>query len=159
MALLLDIFGYLTVVLRGFTLTAQSATVGGVFFLAFVARPFRAQLGHAGGDIERRCRIVLGIAAAAFALFEALTIVLEAAVLMGSLDIGVGEALGAGFAIADIVVLAAALVIAVLCWAPLTRGTMAALLALVAIALVAQVGTSHAAAQLDDRVPLGLADF
>lgn len=159
MALLLDIFGYLTVVLRGLTLAAQSATVGGVFFLALVARPFGGELGRAGGDIERRCRIALGIAAAVFALCEALTVLLQAAVLMGSLDIGAGEALSAGFAIADLVVLAAALVIAFLCWTPPAGGAVAALVALALIALAAQVETSHAAAQLDDRVPLGIADF
>src|SRR6185437_2611831 len=118
MALLLDIFGYLTVVLRGLTLAAQSATVGGIVFLALVARPFRASLGPAGDDIERRCRIALGIASLAFALTEALTILLQAAVLMGSLGFGVSEVLGAGFAEADLVVLAAALVIAALCRVP-----------------------------------------
>jgi copper resistance protein D len=159
MALLLDIFGYLTVVLRGLTLAAQSATVGGVVFLALVARPFRASLGPAGDDIERRCRIALCIAALAFALAEALTILLQAAVLMGSLQIGAGEALSAGFAEADFVVLAAALVIAGLSRMASSRGTMIALGALALIALAAQVATGHAAARLDDRVPLGLADF
>jgi putative copper resistance protein D len=159
MALLLDIFGYLTIVLRGITLAAQSATVGGVVFLALVARPFRASLGRAGEDIERRCRGVLGVAALVFALTEALAVLLQGAVLMGSLDIGMGEVLSAGFAKADFVVLAAALLIAILSRAALSRGVMAALVALALIALGAQVATSHAAAQLDDRVPLGLADF
>ena len=37
MALLLDIFGFLSVVLRGIVLSAQSLVLGGIFFLALLA--------------------------------------------------------------------------------------------------------------------------
>jgi putative copper resistance protein D len=39
MARLLQIFGFLSVLLRGATLTSQSLTIGGIVFLVFVARP------------------------------------------------------------------------------------------------------------------------
>ena len=39
MTTLLDIFGYLTVVLRGFDLAAQTILVGSVSFVLFVAVP------------------------------------------------------------------------------------------------------------------------
>ena len=159
MGLLVDIFGYLTVVLRGLTLAAQSGTIGGIAFLALVARPFAASLGAPGALIERRCRIFLACSAVAFALAAALTILLEAAVLMGSLDLSLADTLGAGFARANLVIIAAALLIALLCRARLSRQTTIALVALGVIALTAQVATGHAAARLDGRVALGLADF
>ena len=37
MSLLIDLFGYLSVVIHGLTITAQSMTLGGVLFLALVA--------------------------------------------------------------------------------------------------------------------------
>lgn len=159
MGLLVDIFGYLTVVLRGLTLAAQSATIGGIVFLALVARPFAPSLGPAGAAIERRCRIVLACSAVAFALAAALTIALEAAILMGSLDLSLADTLGAGFARADLVIIGAAIVIALLCGARSSLQTTIALAALGIIALTAQVATGHAAARLDDRAALGLADF
>src|SRR5665213_2490491 len=159
MGLLVDIFGYLTVVLRGLTLAAQSGTIGGIAFLALVARPFAASLGAPGALIERRCRVFLAWSALAFALAAALTILLEAAVLMGSLDLSLADTLGAGFARANLVIIAAALLIALLCRARLSRQTTIALVALGVIALTAQVATGHAAARLDGRVALGLADF
>ncbi|MGI3775783.1 MAG: CopD family protein, partial [Janthinobacterium lividum] len=42
MSLLVDLFGYLGIVLHGLTITAQSLAVGGVLFLVLVARPFAA---------------------------------------------------------------------------------------------------------------------
>jgi copper resistance protein D len=159
MALLVDIFGYLSVVLRGLTLAAQSATIGGIVFLALLARPLAGELGRTGDEIERRCRALLGWSALAFALAIVLSISLEIAVLIGSLDLGLGEALGAGFARADVVVACAAIVIAILCRQPPSLQATLALLVLGAVALVGQVATGHAAARLDHRVPLALADF
>ena len=48
MALLLDVFGFLSVVLRGLVLTAQSLTIGGIVFLALLAYPLRRELGSVG---------------------------------------------------------------------------------------------------------------
>ncbi len=43
MLLLVDLFGYLGIVLHGFTIAAQSVAMGGVLFLVAVARPFAAR--------------------------------------------------------------------------------------------------------------------
>ena len=45
MALLIDLFGYLSVLLHGLTIVAQSMALGGVLFLVFLARPFAEELG------------------------------------------------------------------------------------------------------------------
>ncbi len=40
MSLLVDLFGYLSIVLHGLTILAQSMALGGVLFLVLLARPF-----------------------------------------------------------------------------------------------------------------------
>src|SRR3978361_771488 len=51
-SLLIDLFGYLSIVLHGLTITAQSMMLGGVLFLVFLARPLGADVGMAGGSIQ-----------------------------------------------------------------------------------------------------------
>jgi copper resistance protein D len=50
-ALLIDLFGYLSIVLHGLTVTAQSVTLGAVLFLALLARPLAPALGAPAGPI------------------------------------------------------------------------------------------------------------
>src|SRR5690349_10558395 len=69
MALLLDIFGFLSVVLRGLVLTAQSLTIGGIVFLALLASPLRREIGASGDAVFRRCCRLLLWSASAFARF------------------------------------------------------------------------------------------
>ena len=52
MSLLIDLFGYLSIILHGLTIIAQSTALGGVFFIAFLARPFATRLG---GDPGQNC--------------------------------------------------------------------------------------------------------
>src|SRR5262245_54192476 len=68
MKLLLDLFGFLDVVLRGLTLVAAASTVGGVAFLCFVAAPvfasddpLRAQIAR----LMRWCAVALCVVAVA----------------------------------------------------------------------------------------------
>ena len=53
MALLIDLFGYLSVVLHGLTIIAQSMALGGILFLVFLARPLADRLPE--GDVLARC--------------------------------------------------------------------------------------------------------
>ena len=55
MSLLIDLFGYLSIVIHGLTITAQSMALGSVLFLALLLRPIVAHLGSAGQAIERTC--------------------------------------------------------------------------------------------------------
>src|SRR5580692_138689 len=54
MALLLDIFGFLTVILRGLSISAQAFTLGGIGFVLFLATPLRGALGTTGDTILTR---------------------------------------------------------------------------------------------------------
>ena len=99
MELLIDLFGYLSIVVHGLTIFAQSLTLGGVFFLVFLCRPLAARIPD-GIEISRRCAAIAGWAAIALIVAEILTIGLEAAALSSAVGIGIADTLGAQFAVA-----------------------------------------------------------
>ncbi|MBI1207716.1 MAG: copper resistance protein [Azospirillum sp.] len=151
MALLLDIFGFLSVVLNGLTITAQSLTLGGIAFLLLVADPLAEMLGQTGDTIARRCRRLLAWCAAGFMAASALEVAVQGAVLAGSTGLSPADTLGAEFLQAGLVKTAVALIITVLALARPARGRwlMPVLLALAALAAAAL--TSHGASRLDYR--------
>jgi putative copper resistance protein D len=159
MALLLDIFGFLSVMLRGVVLTAQSLTIGGIAFLALLLDPLAPRLGREGAAALRRCHTLLRWSAVVLAGIELLFVLTEASVLAGTIDISLADALGADFARFGIVAMAAALATAALTGRPLATGRFSPLPLLAVTILVAQVASSHAAAQLNGRTPLLIADF
>ena len=159
MALLLDIYGFLSVVLRGLVLSTQSLAVGGIFFLALLARPLVPRLGAPGTAVLEGCRRLLLWSAIAFAVVELLSVVLECLVLAGTAEISLAEAVGAHFARFGLTAAAAGVVAAVLAARPLDGQRFLPLPVLALIILLAQAGVSHAAAQLADRGPLMVADL
>ena len=159
MSLLIDLFGYLSVVIHGLTITAQSMTLGGVLFLALVARPFAARLGSAGQRIEHDCARITAWSAVALLACEIATVALQTAVLVGTVDLSIGNVLAANFAVAGLVKTAAAAVIAALLFTRGQSAPMAPLLVLTAIELAAATLTTHAAARLDNRTPLLMVEF
>ena len=157
MYLLLDIFGYLSVVLRGLILIAQSFTLGGLAFWMLLWAPLRPQLTSGGLTIELRCRAVLRISALAWALLTIASLALNAAALVGTLQVAWSEALGADFGRADLVIAACAFGIAVLATNP-ARVRSIGLVALAVLALAMQTRLTHAASRPDVRWPLLLSD-
>jgi copper resistance protein D len=158
-ALLLDIFGYLSVLLRGLVLVTQSLTIGGIAFLALAARPLRRELGAVGDAALARGRRLLLLSSVAFVVAQLAFVVLQGVVLVGTLEIGFGEALGADFARFGLIAAAAALAVTLVAAGPLDGKRFLPLPALAVLMLLAQLGMSHAAARLDDRVALAAADF
>jgi len=152
-ALLFDLFGYLSIVLHGLTIAAQAACLGGVVFLLALARPLGPRLGSAGPVLQAGAARIAGWAALALAGCEAVKLAMQCALLVGTVDLSVVQALGAAFALAGLVKIAAALVLAALL---LRRVHMhgGVLLGLCAVILAAAVMTTHAAARLDGRAPL-----
>ena len=159
MALLLDIFGFLSVVLRGVVLSTQSLVIGGIVFLGFVVAPVAEKLGAVGEIATARARRLLFWSALTLAGAELVFIVLECVVLAGTMDIPLSLAFGAGFARFGLVAAAAAAAITFVARGPLTRARILVLLGLSMAALAAQLATSHAAAQVDSRAVLLVADF
>jgi putative copper resistance protein D len=149
MDLLVDLFGYLSIIVHGLTILSQSMALGGVLFLVFLARPLTARLR--GADIAAGTARIAGYAALALLLSEAATVALQTAVLVDTVDLTVIDVLHAQFAVAGIVKTIAAAAIAVLLLGMKARAPVLPLLALTVIELAAATLTTHAAARLDNR--------
>ncbi len=109
MALLLDLYGFLSVVLRGLVLTAQSLTVGGIAFILLLAGPLAVELGPIGEAVIKRCRVMLGSSAIGLAFVVAISATIEASILADTVDLTMNETIGATFVVSAIAVIAAAL--------------------------------------------------
>jgi putative copper resistance protein D len=148
MALLVDLFGYLGIILHGLAIIAQSMALGGALFLVLLARPFAAPLG---GDLAVRTGRIAAAAAGALVVVELTSLALQTAVLTSTLDMPVTGVLGAHFAIAGLLKAAGAAALGIL----LLRqaGTLPLLLA-GTLELAAATLTTHAAARLSDNALL-----
>jgi copper resistance protein D len=157
--LLIDLFGYLSIIIHGLTILAQSVALGGVLFLALLSRPLAPRLGSVGQGIERTCLRITAWSAVALVLCEATTIALQTSVLVGTVDLSIADVLHADFALAGMLKIAAAGLIALVLLTLRQRVPIIPLLALAAIELAAATLTTHAAARLDYRTPLLLVEF
>ena len=157
MSLLVDLFGYLGILLHGLVIVSQSMALGGALFLVLVARPFETLLGP---DIARRCARIAGYSALALVAVELVNVALQAAVLVNTIGLTLSNVLSADFALAGMLKTASAAVLATLllrsrpaatpAWALLTTGT---------IELIAATLTTHAAARLSDNGLLLAVEF
>jgi copper resistance protein D len=157
-SLLIDLFGYLSIVVHGLTIAAQSLAVGGVLFLALLVRPLAPGLISAGSRFERDCALTTAWSAVALIVCEAATIALQCAVLIGTLDLPLSDVLTANFALAGLVKIAAGAAIAAILFSR-RHAALTPLLTLAAIELAAATLTTHAAARLDQRTPLLVVEF
>jgi copper resistance protein D len=160
--LLVDLFSYLSIILHGLTILSQSLALGGVLFLITLGRPLAPRLG-AGARGEGRAIAVgtariAGYAAIGLVLSEVATVVLQTAVLIATVDLGVSEALTANFAIAGLLKAVAAAVLAALLLGYRERTPTLPLLLLVLLELAAATASTHAAARLDGRAGLLLVE-
>lgn len=157
MDLLIDIFGYASVILRGLLITAQSFLVGGIAFLVLLARPLAPAMGPSAAPVLAHTRRLMMIAAAALVGVCVLSTFVSTAVLVDTARISWTRALGAEFALAGFLNMAAGLAILVLLAAK--RAETVPLPALVAFGLIvigATVSTSHAAGRVDERGALAV---
>jgi copper resistance protein D len=154
--LLIDLFGYLSIIVHGLTILAQSMALGGVLFLVLLARPLLPVIGT---GVSRRTARLSAWSAVGLAVAETATVALQAAVLIGTVDLGIVSALTAWSALAGIAKIAASITLAYLLFRHGHLPRARTLLALCAIILAAATLTTHAAARLDDRGPLLLAAF
>jgi|HubBroStandDraft_6_1064221.scaffolds.fasta_scaffold12369_6 putative copper resistance protein D len=153
MVKLVDIFGYLAVLLSAGTLIGQSLLLGGLFFLFWVARPGLEIPPDRLISVRASALKFFRFSAIGLAIVQVLYLYVNSAVLMASAEIGFREAMGANFFIAGAVMLFAALLIAIISRNQETY-TLWFLSVLVLIVLSASVMTDHAASRIDGRVPL-----
>ncbi len=151
MNLLIDLFGYLSIIVHGLTIVTQSMAIGGVLFLVFLARPLSAEIGLPGPRIMDDTARIAAWAALGLILCEGATVAMQAAILTATVDLSLTDALGAASAMAGIVKMACGAVIAVGLWGGGLRAPRILLLATAAVELVAATLTTHAAARLSDQ--------
>jgi putative copper resistance protein D len=148
MDLLLDIFGFASVLLSGVARTAQCLTLGSIAFFALIAVP----LGHGAPDeMKLAIRTIQLTRRFAWALLISvgLLLAMQVTILAGTAEITIGEALGGDYAIAQSVRIAGALLMLALLYGK--SASVPLLLALALVDLGAGVATSHAAARIEDR--------
>lgn len=143
-AQLLDIFGFVSVLLRGGVLALSSLVLGGVVFATFV-RP--------NGPARAAVRRVVFWSAVALILVQVCYVGVDSIVLMQTAGLGPRELAGANFSVAGSAAVfgAALLAILIVCAPSLPEPV---LLIPGAIAWSAVVMTSHAAGRLDHRLGL-----
>jgi len=149
MARLLQVFGFLSVLFRGATLTFQSLAIGGIVFLIFVVR----RADEESSALRQACLRWIRRSAIALAVMQFSYLVANSLILRQSADMSIREVVGANFVLAGLIGIAAAFTVIVLT-SP-TRSAGYGDLLIPAIAIIASsVMTSHAMARLDYRVPL-----
>ncbi len=152
MARLLQIFGFLSVLFRGATLSFESLTIGGIVFLNFVARRSNSQ----SEAINQACLRWIRRAAVALAVMQMAYILASTLILMQSADMTLSDVSGANFVLAGILATASALTIASFAGAARPSKTYAVMLLPAALILVSSVMTSHSMARLEYRFPLAV---
>ncbi len=150
---LVDLIGYIGILLHGCVIVSQSMALGGTVFLVLLARPFAIQLGP---DILRRTASIAAWSAAALVGIEALNVGLQMAVLVTTLDLPLSNVVQANFALAGILKSAFAVLLAAQLW---RRAASSWLLLTGAAILAAATLTTHAAARLSDNGLLLAVEF
>ncbi len=146
---LVDLFEFLSVILRAGTLVFQSLLLGGVLFILWVSR-------NTSGDPAQRQRMETGswtllrISILGLIVIQSLYLFVDSSVLMASADIGFGEVVGANFFISGSVVLGAALV-ALIISVSRSKFSSWALVAPAIVVMAASLMTNHAASRLEGR--------
>src|ERR1051325_8151508 len=148
MDLLLDIFGFASVLLSGVVRTFQCLTLGGLAFLVLIAVPLDRSATRSEALVPRTMRLAR-IFAWGLLVSVMLLVAMQVTILSGTAEISVVDALGGDFAVAQLVRIAGAILLLVL----LHRRNPAVPL-LVAFGLIdlgAGVPPSHAMARVDAR--------
>ncbi len=146
---LVDLFGFLSVVLRAGTLVFQSLLLGGILFVLWTARgvpgnPESIQKMQSGSWT------LLRVSAIGLIIMQVLYLYVNSAVLMTTAQIGFRAVIGANFFLSGSIVLVAALAT----WLVARQQWMFArwLVPMLAITVLgASVMTNHAASRLDGR--------
>jgi len=150
---LVDVFGYLSVILRAGTLVFQSLLLGGVLFVLWIARPTSEIADGNFARVQSSSLRMLRIAAIGLAVVQAFYLYVNSAVLMATAEIGLRDVVGANFFISGSVIFVAATLTAALA-RPGRKLAAIWLAVLVTVVLGASVMTNHAASRMEGRVSL-----
>ena len=146
---IVSLYGFLSVLMHGLVLSAETLTLGGVVFLLVVVSPIPNLPDSIGKAILRWVRRW----ALLLAVTEILYVALDIAILMQSGGFSFSEVITANFALAGLLASTSALATAIVASVDGLR-RRAVLLVPSALILIAATMTSHAVARLDHRLPL-----
>ncbi|PYU80873.1 MAG: copper resistance protein [Acidobacteria bacterium] len=149
MARLLQVFGFLSVLFRGATLTFQSLAIGGIVFLILVVR----RVNENSAALQQACLRWIRRAAIALAAMQISYVLANSIILRQSADMSLGEVAGANFVLAGAIGVVSAFTVIALTAARRSTGYTDLLLPAAAI-VTSSVMTSHSMARLEYRAPL-----
>ncbi len=147
---LVDLFAFLSVILRAGTLVFQSLLLGGVLFVLWVARSSPEAVPDSIARIQASSWKILRLSAIGLAIFQLLYLYVNSAVLMATAEIGFGGVVGANFFVSGCIVLTAALMTAIVASGSKNIAKWA-LPVLAVVVMGASVMTNHAASRLTGR--------
>jgi putative copper resistance protein D len=150
---LVDLFAFLSVILRAGTLVFQSVLLGGVLFVLWTARPSADASAESIARVQDSCWKMLRLSASGLAIFQLGYLYVNSAALMVTAEIGIGDVVGANFFISGSIVLVASL-FAVIVASGNRRIASWVLPVLVVVIMGASVMTNHAASRVDGRAYL-----
>jgi copper resistance protein D len=148
---IVTLYGFLSVLMHGLVLGAQSLTLGGVLFLLVVLSPMPKIDDSIRASILRWIRRWALLLAGA----EIIYVALDIAILMQSGGFALSAVMSANFVLAGLLSSTSALAIAVMTTVNKLRRRVGLLLPS-SLILTSAVMTSHAIARLDHRLPLGV---
>ncbi len=149
MARLLQVFGFLSVLFRGATLTFQSLAVGGIVFLILVVR----RSNEDSAELQQACLRWIRRSAFALAAMQISYVLANSTILRQSADMSLREVAGANFVLAGAIGIISAFTVIALTGERRSAGYADLLLPAAAI-ITSSVMTSHSMARLDYRAPL-----
>src|SRR6267378_3548196 len=149
MARLLQVFGFLSVLFRGATLTFQSLAIGGIVFLISVVR----RGNEDSSALQQACLRWIRRSAIALAVMQISYVLANSMILRQSAGMSLREVAGANFVLAGLIGIVAAFTVIALAAARRSTGYIDLLLPAAAI-VASSVMTSHSMARLDYRAPL-----
>jgi putative copper resistance protein D len=153
LAKLLDVFGFLSVLLRGLTLICEALLIGGTGFQILLIR--RAPSESLPDELAGPVSLTMRMAAAGLAITQFIFVSVNCLILTDTTGLKIGEVIGANFAIAGFAtVLGCTLLIAYLAK---KRHSIVVQSGFVLILMLSSVVTSHAWSRMDHReIAVGL---
>jgi putative copper resistance protein D len=149
MARLLQVFGFLSVLFRGATLTFQSLAVGGIVFLIFVV----GRANEDSSELQQACLRWIRRSGIALAVMQISYVLANSLILRESADMSLRDVLGANFVLAGVIGIVSAFTVVALTATKRSTGYTDLLLPAAAV-IASTVMTSHSMARLDYRAPL-----
>jgi len=145
-----DLFAFLSVVLRAGTLVFQSLVLGGVLFVLWTVRPSLALPADNNLRVHRSSWLLLRISAIGLCVMQALYLFVNSSTLMVTAEIGLDAVVGANFFVSGCIVLTAAVLTMIVAHEN-NRLAKWVLPVLAGLILGASLMTNHAVSRIEGR--------